>query len=59
MAKAIKDLSVDEKKIHYLEYTEISNQLYEAFTYSLSEIKKSVNPSKTIKIIFPGLVPAL
>ena len=56
MAKALKNLSVDEKKIHYqtlfLEYTDISNRLHEAFIYSLAEIMKSVKPSRTIKIIF-------
>ena len=44
------------KKLHYqtlfLEYTDIANQLHEAFVYSLAEIIKSIQPSRTIKIIF-------
>ena len=56
IAKAVKDLGADDKKLHYqtlfLEYTDIANQLHEAFVYSLAEIIKSIQPSRTIKIIF-------
>lgn len=56
MAQTIKNLNIDEKKVHYqtlyLEFAQISSNIYELFIYALSQIKKSVKPTRTVNIIF-------
>ena len=56
MAQTIKNLNIYEKKVHYqtlyLEFAQISSNIYELFIYALSQIKKSVKPTRTVNIIF-------
>ena len=56
LAQAINSLTAQEKKVHYqtlyLEYSQIANNIFEAFMYNLNQIKKNIQPSFTIQIIF-------